>query len=116
MLAIGKASCLDLVSRPDAFARLWPKLRAGYLLDALERLDGQPTPQDEIEAMLTAVGQSEQTRQPSAGAGEDVRLRSEYVIGSGLQLQGELIQLSAFTSENGRRRSLGRIARPSNRR
>ena len=30
---------------PDAFALLWPKLRAGYLLDALERLDRQPDPQ-----------------------------------------------------------------------
>lgn len=116
VLGIGKDICLDLVSRPDAFARLWPKLRTGYLLDALERLDGQPTPQREIEAMITAVGQSEQSRQPSAGVGEDVRLRSENVIGSGLQHQGELIQLSAFTTEDGGRRAFGRIARPSRRR
>src|SRR5439155_15429791 len=101
VLGIGKDICLDLVSRPDGFGRLWPKLRAGYLLDALERLDGQPTPKRAIEAMLAAVGQAEQTRQPSAGVGEDVRLRSQYVLGSGLQFQGELIQLSAFTSEDG---------------
>ena len=40
VLALGDDLCLDAVSRPDAFALLWPKLRAGYLLDALERLDG----------------------------------------------------------------------------
>ena len=39
VLALGDDLCLDWLSRPDAFARLWPKLRAGYLLDALERLD-----------------------------------------------------------------------------
>ncbi len=32
------------------------------------------------------------------------------------QLQGELIQLSAFRSEDGGRRAFGRIARPSRRR
>ena len=116
VLGIGKDICLDLVSRPDCFGRLWPKLRAGYLLDALERLDGQPTPHSAIEAMLAAVRQAEETRQPSAGVGEDVRLRSQHVIGSGLQLKGELIQLSAFTSEDGGRRAFGRIARPSRRR
>ncbi len=39
VLGLGDDLCLDAVSRPDAFALLWPKLRAGYLLDALERLD-----------------------------------------------------------------------------
>jgi len=42
-----------------------------------------------------------------------VRLRGENVIGSGLELEGELIQLSAFTSRDGGRRAFGRIARPS---
>ena len=34
--------CLDYVSRPSAFAQLYPKLLDGYLLDALEQLDGKP--------------------------------------------------------------------------
>jgi hypothetical protein len=42
-------------------------------------------------------------------------LRGENVIGSGLELEGELIQLSAFRSEDGGRRAFGRIARPSRR-
>ncbi len=116
VLGIGSDMCLDLVSRPDAFARLWTKLRTGYLLDALERLDGQPTPHDEIEALFDAIGRSEQSRQRSTGLGEDVRLRGENVVGSGLELEGELIQLSAFRSEDGGRRASGRIARPSRRR
>lgn len=107
--------CVDVVSRPDAFARLWPKLRAGYLLDALERLDGEPTARVAIPMYLSRVEAADWARQPSAGLGEDVRLRGERVIGSGLELDGELLQLSAFSSEDGGRRAFGRIARPSRR-
>lgn len=114
-LGLGETFCVDVVSRPDAFARLWPKLRAGYLLDALERLDGKPTPRAAIPMYLGWVEAVDWTRQPSAGLGDDVRLRGERVIGSGLELDGELVQLSAFSSDDGGRRAFGRIARPSRR-
>jgi hypothetical protein len=113
VLGLGDTLCLDLVSRPDAFAQLWPKLRAGYLLDALERLDREPTATEDIAAFADAVGEAHAGRQPSAGLGEDVRLRGDRIVGSGLELEGELLQLSAFTSERGSR--VGRIARPSRR-
>jgi len=116
ILGIGESLCLDLVSRPDAFARLWPKLRAGYLLDALERLDGKATAEDEVAALVSEVDRSVQARQPSDGLGDDVRLRGVGVVGSGLELDGELVQLSAFRSGDGGRRAFGRIARPSARR
>ena len=117
MLAIGDDLCLDSVSRPDAFALLWPKLRAGYLLDALERLDQQPDRHAErIAGFVDEVADAAVTRGPSAGLGEDVRLRGPGVIGSGLELDGELIQLSAFTSSDDGGRAFGRIARPSRRR
>ena len=103
-------------SRPDAFARLWPKLRAGYLLDALGRLDGKPPTPEAVDAFVSATDASNATRQPSAGLGDDIRLRGEQVIGSGLELEGELIQLSAFRSDDAGRRAFGRIARPSPRR
>ena len=35
LLALGDDLCLDYVSRPDAFERLYPKLLRGYMLDAL---------------------------------------------------------------------------------
>jgi hypothetical protein len=46
--------------------------------------------------------------------GDDVRLRGTGVVGSGLALADELIQLSAFTS--GERVSDRAVARPSRRR
>jgi hypothetical protein len=116
VLGLGSDLCLDLVSQPDAFAVLWPKLRAGYLLDALERLDSTPTLVTDVDDFVKAIDGALTTRQPSAGLGEDVRLRAEHVIGSGLELAGEVIQVSAFTSRDGGRLAFGRIARPSRRR
>jgi hypothetical protein len=116
VLGLGDDLCLDAVSRPDAFAQLWPKLRAGYLLDALERLGGRATSVERISGFVDAVAAATATRGPSAGLGEDVRLRGAGVIGSGLELDGELVLLSAFTSEDVGARAFGRIARPSRRR
>ncbi len=116
VLGLGDDLCLDAVSRPDAFALLWPKLRAGYLLDALERLDGRATSVERISSFVDEVAAARATRGPSAGLGEDVRLRGTGVIGSGLELDGETIQLSAFTSDDAGERAFGRIARPSRRR
>ena len=116
VLAIGTDICLDTVSRPDAFALLWPKLRAGYLLDALERLNQKPASDADVTRFVDGVAAAAVTRGPSAGLGQDVRLRGPGVIGSGLELDGERIQLSAFTSDGGADRAFGRIAQPSRRR
>ena len=116
VLAIGNALCLDTVSRPDAFALLWPKLRAGYLLDAIERLDQPPASEEDMTRFVDRACGATVTSGPSAGLGKDVRLRGPGVIGSGLELDGERIQLSAFTSDGGADRAFGRIARPSRRR
>jgi len=115
VLSLGDQLCLDWVSRPEAFEQLWPKLRRGYLLDALERLDGAPTEGTRIGTFLDAVAGAPVAEGPSAGLGLDVRLRGAGVIGSGLRVDGETVQLSAFSSESGGERAFGRIARPSQR-
>jgi hypothetical protein len=112
-LSLGGRHCLDAVSRPDAFARLWPKLRSGYLLDALELLDRDPATTAAVERFAGAADAALVTRRPSAGRGDDLRLRGAGVVGGGLELDGELLHLSAFTSAGGSRG--GRIARPSRR-
>jgi hypothetical protein len=114
VLALGDTVCLDWVSRPDAFEWLWPKLRAGYLLDALERLDWEPASRLRLAAFLGALERATATRRASAGLGEDVRLRADGVVGSALQFDNETLQLSAFSAEHGAHP--GRIARPSLRR
>ena len=116
VLALGEdALCLDYVSRPEAWARLYPKLLAGYLLDALERLDGGPAPAERLTAFVTDVECAGTNRSRSAGVGDDVRVRGHAVIGGGLELDGELLQLSAFSTDERGAPSVA-IARPSLRR
>ena len=98
VLGAGGDFCLDYVSRPDAFARLYSKLLEGYLLDELDRLDQEPVDMGELEAFVSGVAKARRSRRPSVALGEDVRLRGEDVVGSGLQLDEELIQLSAYSS------------------
>ena len=62
VLAIGDALCLDFVSRPAAFTVLWPKLRAGYLLDALEQLDQRPADIERIAGFVDEVADAPATR------------------------------------------------------
>ncbi|HEX6662214.1 MAG TPA: DUF6569 family protein [Gaiellaceae bacterium] len=117
VLALGQSAiALDYVSQPVAFARLYPKLLDGYLLDAIERLDGKPA---RVEALKSFVGRLEsapRSRRRSAGLGEDLRLRGDGVVGSGLELEGELIQLCVFTSEDDPAHGRAtRIMRPSRR-
>jgi ARG and Rhodanese-Phosphatase-superfamily-associated Protein domain len=112
LLALGDRLCLDYVSRPEAFARLYSKLLDGYLLDALEVVDGRPS--RDLDAFLAAISAGFLARRPSAGLGEDVRLRGEGVVVSGLELDGELLQLCAFSTEDPGMST--RIKRPSARR
>ena len=111
VFALDDALCLDAVSRPDAFAHLWPKLRAGYLLDAR-------TPRRQACARARSDPRLRRRGRPRHGNARPVRRARRgraprrRVIGSGLEL-AELLQLSAFTSEDGGARAFGRIARPS---
>ena len=114
LLALGDSLCLDYVSRPDAFERLYPKLLRGYMLDALEALDRPPVGEEAVAAFAQEAASAPRTKRTSAGLGEDLRFEGAGVVGSGLELDGELLQLSAFSS--GREsRTFGRIARPSRR-
>jgi hypothetical protein len=116
VLALGDVLCLDAVSRPDAFAHLWPKLRAGYLLDALDRLDQYAARASAATEFVASLSTTTIRRRPSPGRGDDVRLSGVQILGSGLELGDELLQLSAFTRAGSASGRLGRISRPSRRR
>src|SRR6266550_4556841 len=73
VFAVGGRVCLDYLSRPDAFARLYPKLLNGYLLDAIEWLDHSPTGFEELAAFYLATEGAPRSRRPSAALGEEMR-------------------------------------------
>lgn len=94
LVVLGGKVCLDYVSRPEAFARLYPKLLRGYLLDAREQAGGKHA---DFGTFLERTLAAPRSRRPSPGLGEDVRLADDDLVGSGLLLDGELLQLSAFS-------------------
>jgi hypothetical protein len=116
ILALGDGLCLDLVSRPEAWAQLWPKLRRGYLLDGVRHLHDEPTAPELISRFADAIESAPSSSRPSPGLGEDLRLHGTTVSGSGLVVDGETIQLSAY-SRDARHDEwhASRISRPSRR-
>jgi hypothetical protein len=114
LFALGDTVTLDWVSRPDAWTRLYPRLLQGYALDALEQLDGNAAQRDTLDAFVGSLDLAPRTHRPSPALGDDVRLRADGVVGSALELDGELVQLSAYSTQGGAAPT--RIARPSRRR
>jgi ARG/rhodanese/phosphatase superfamily protein len=114
LLALGDRICLDYVSRPEAFARLYPKLLSGYLLDAIEQLDGESAGERALAGFLQSAASAPRSRRPSEALGEDIRLAGDGVVGSGLELDGELLQLSVYSSDA--RPTVTAIAAPRSRR
>ena len=113
VFAVGDRICLDYVSQPHAFAHLYSKLLNGYLLDAIEWLDHNPVGFESVAAFYLATESAMRSRRPSAALGEDVRFRGQGVVGSGLELDGEVVQRCAFSSEGAGASTA--IARPSRR-
>jgi hypothetical protein len=91
----GRLVCLDYVSRPEVFAGLYRKLLRGYALDALEAPVDRPLPRRSIGRFLGELELAKRERRPGVGLGEE-GLLTEYVVGSELCVDGELIALSAF--------------------
>lgn len=121
LAADGQVLCMDAVSRPEVFAGLHQALLTGYMLDALHALDRGPAPEGAVTEFMGAVAAAHRTPRAAAGLGTDVRLGSQGVVGSALEVDGETIQLTAFRRESddlpwAAGYTHQRIARPSRRR
>jgi hypothetical protein len=112
-MASGRPIALDLVSRPNVFAALLPRLAQGYALDALANAGADPDP-EVAEAFVRTALESPRTRHPTAGMGRAFGIESADIVGSGLKVDDELVQLCAFPHRTAR--AAARIARPSRRR
>jgi hypothetical protein len=109
----GRPMVLDLVSRAEAFASLLPRLAQGYALDALDSPESEPDDKA-AEAFLRDALVAPRLETRTAGIGNGLAIGSPGLLGGGLEHSGELIQLSAFPADSGRR--AGRVASPSRRR
>jgi hypothetical protein len=118
----GKVAVLDYVSRSAVFAELHGPLVQGYALDALEH-DGSKVSAGagEAEGFLELALENRPAFHPSVALGQDVRFAGNGSEGSGLAIDGELVQLTAFPSDGhqgsaGIPRRVARVRRPSERR
>ena len=114
----GVPIAIDLVSQPQSFASLLPRLARGYALDAL----GQPDADPDAEAasgLLREALHAARLPQATPGLGRGFGIVAPRAIGSGLDFEDELIQLCAFPGDGGPSPAApasGQVARPSRRR
>jgi hypothetical protein len=94
----GRPVALDLVSRPEVFASLLPRLAQGYALHALNAGAAHAPRHDPraARAFLAEALAAPMVSGPTPGMGRRFALGTAHAIGSGLAHGEELIQLSAF--------------------
>ena len=102
----GRGWCLDAVSRPAVFERVYPKLLAGYVYDALESA-GETAPAEQVLATLTRCVAK---RGPSVALGEDVRIEGKGAIASGLAVDASWCRSRPTARSETARRTLRRRA------
>lgn len=94
----GRVAGLELFDAPATLHALAPKLVRSYALDAIESREPEAPPADPkgVAAFLAALTATPQKSFKSLGAGDDLRLESEQVVGGALVHAGEVVHLAAF--------------------
>ncbi len=104
----------ELLATPELFRRCIEKIVRSFAFEVLSMPDYIQPAANGAAKWWEAVLDSEVTIHRSPGAGQDVRLQSSELLGSGLQLDDTLIHLSCFPAmgvkRNGRRSSSRRAA------
>jgi len=116
----GRPQVLDMVSRPEVFASLLPRLAQGYVLDALLG-EERPADREACEAFLRSALGAPRADLPTPGLGRGIAVAGAELVGSGLEHDDELVQLSVFRAEGpgaapSAEARTTRILRPSRRR
>ena len=102
----GTVAGIEILNKFQSFREIHSKLVNSYVMDALEttNLEIKPNHQSlraKASKLLEAVHQVTIEERQSVALGNDLRLQSERCMGSGLEFEGQIIQLSIFGSDNG---------------
>jgi hypothetical protein len=96
----GRPVGLEGFDSTASLRRYFAKLIQSYALDALEGRQPEPPldpPEAEIRKWVEELWKLPVTSRPSLVLGEDLRLESPTVIGSGFRYEGMVLYLSAFS-------------------
>jgi hypothetical protein len=103
VLQNGLVAGLDLVSRPEVYARLHEKFVRSYVLEALlEKPTGPEDLQrarDKAQTFLGDIARAGEKKFQSVGYGWDLRLRAEGLAGNALVADDHLIHAAVFKLE-----------------
>src|SRR5215218_10204294 len=87
----GRVTCVDWVSRSDAWASLHAKLVRGYALDAIEQPRRSPLPSSELALVSLALDRARRFAAPAGTVGEVRRIDDERVVGTELAVDNEVV-------------------------
>ncbi len=89
---------LEVLAGPRSFAKVLPKLLAGYALEALEHEgDGASVDPLSVEKFVSDVASARCERHPAVGEGIDVRFEAEGLSGYALCGNGSVLHAAAFS-------------------
>jgi hypothetical protein len=95
----GRVVSLDVFDKPSSFASYWGGLVAGYELEALRQPEVAASLAD-AKAFATAVASAATQSDPATGLGRELRLESRDVVGLGLEWEGGIVHLAAFSKRS----------------
>jgi hypothetical protein len=120
----GNLAGVEFLTKYDKIRQIHGKLITSYILDALEIAGIEETPKSHpsevgIKDFLEALGQATLEWRASVALGEDLRISSPNLIGAGLSVEGQVLQLSLFPksitqNSQGRGSSLRQASRRRN--
>jgi hypothetical protein len=95
----GQIIGLDVFDHSKTMQRLFPKLVRSYALDALDRPteSSAPADQQDVVAMIEAIGQAQTSSDKAIGLGKDVRFTGRQVSGAALWAEGRYLHICGFT-------------------
>ena len=98
VVALGRRPvALEVLAGPRSFAKVFPKLLAGYALEALEQ-EGEETPPEPaaVDKLIEGVAQERREQHPAVGEGTDVRFEGDGITGYALVADGSILHAAAF--------------------
>jgi hypothetical protein len=95
----GRVVSLDMFDKPSSLASYWGGLVAGYELEALRQPEVSASLAD-AKAFATAVATGGTQSDSATGLGRELRLESRDVVGLGLEWEGGVVHLAAFSKRS----------------
>ena len=94
----GETVAVELFDSPETFQRFLRKAIGSFAMDGISSvrpINREPDPAN-VEEFLLQIGQATVDRFKAVGAGHDLRLSGNSVAGGALEVEGQVLHLSAF--------------------